>query len=70
MYDDTKYPSVGKILKKLKEGNYLLSSRITLEFSNQEPHKIYDLEYQTKDFKNFVLKRIKDSESDKWTIVK
>ena len=32
--------------------------------------KIYDLEYQTKDFKNFVLKRIKDSESDKWTIVK
>jgi hypothetical protein len=70
LYDDTKYPSVGKVLKKLKDGTYLLSSRITLEFSNQEPHKIYDLEFQTKNFKNFVLKRIKDSESDTWTIVK
>ena len=70
LYDETKYPSVGKVLKKLNDGTYLLSSRITLEFNSQEPHKIYDLEYQTKDFKNFVLKRIKDSESDKWTIVK
>ena len=69
LYDETKYPSVGKIEKKLKNGEYLLSSRITLQNENGDK-KLYDLEYQTKDFKKFSLKRFKQSESKKWTIVK
>lgn len=70
LYDETKYPSVGNVSEKLKNGEYLLKSRITLEFNTNEPHKIYDLEYQTKDFKKFTLKRFKESESEKWTIIK
>ena len=66
---ESKYPSVGKVEKKLKNGEYLLSSRITLQNENGDK-KLYDLEYQTKDFKKFNLKRLKPSESEKWTIIK
>ena len=69
LYDETMYPSVGKIEKKLKNGDYLLSSRITLQNENGDK-KLYDLEYQTKDFKKFNLKRLKPSKSEKWTIIK
>ena len=64
-----KYPSVGRVEKKLKNGEYLLSSRITLQNENGDK-KLYDLEYQTKDFKKFILKRFKPSESEKWTDIK
>ena len=63
-----KYPSVGRVEKKLKNGEYLLSSRITLQNENGDK-KLYDLEYQTKDFKKFNLKRLKPSESEKWSII-
>ena len=66
---ESKYPSVGRVEKKLKNGEYLLSSRITLQNENGDK-KLYDLEYQTKDFKKFNLKRLKPSESEKWTIIK
>ena len=69
LFDESKYPSVGKVEKKLKNGEYLLSSQITLQNENGNK-KLYDLEYQTKDFKKFILKRFKPSESEKWTVIK
>lgn len=67
--DAFKYPSVGNVVNKLKDGKYIMNSQITLKY-NDGNKKLYDLEYQTKDFKKFTLKRFKESESEKWTIIK
>ena len=67
--DAFKYPSVGNIDKKLKTGEFNLSSQITLQNDNGNK-ELYDLEYQTKDFKKFLLKRFKESESNKWINIK
>ena len=49
-----------KSIKKSKNGNFILNSEVYLYEENEEsnPSKIYKVEYQTKDFKNFTLKKL------------
>lgn len=67
----------GNILKKLPDGNYLMNIGLTLfekgesdDFNNGLGE--YELEYKTKDFKNFVPIRFREKEKKtaKWTNIK
>lgn len=69
LYDETKYPSVGRIIKKLKNGEFLIVTLITLRSINEQD-KLYEVEYTSHNFKTFTLKRFKENETEKWEIVK
>ena len=64
-----------EFLKKQKNGKYLLYVNL-LSFENGTENNgsngtgIYELEYETADFKNFKPLRIKNSENKKWTKIK
>ena len=67
----------GNIIKKLSDGNYLINIGLTLyengkndDFNNGIGE--YEVEYKTKDFKNFIPLRLrkKDDENSKWVTIK
>ena len=67
----------GEVLKKLADGNFLMNIGLTLfktgksdDFNNGIGE--YEVEYKTKDFKNFVPVKLreKDKKGAKWIIIK
>mgnify|MGYP003602675748 CR=1 FL=1 len=67
------WQSVGKVLKKDKNGIFhlgLIMRFVENENSENFSDERFQLEYQTKDFKNFILKRLKPTESKNWTNIK
>ena len=60
-----------EIIKKQENGTYLLNANlIASKQSDENSVGIYELEYETADFKNFKPLRIKNSEAKNWTIIK
>lgn len=67
------WQSIGKVLKKDKNGIFHLGliMRFVKDVNSENfSDERFQLEYQTKDFKKFTLKRLKPTESKKWTIIK
>ena len=60
-------------MKKDKNGIFhlgLIMRFVENENSENFSDERFQLEYQTKDFKNFILKRLKPTESKNWTNIK
>ena len=65
------YRSIGNVVKKLKNGQFLLVAELKLmdEKNIGNFEEGYTVEYLTKDFKNFIPLRI-SKEENKWTTIK
>ena len=71
LYEFQPFLSNGSILKKIKNGDFYLTSNVTLRYDDiNKEMESYDIEYTTKDFKTFNIKRMKPLSAEKWIEIK